>query len=250
MSLDDLIAKSKSSAKPKAGNRGGKTARGAKSGGKDDGLGVKKSGVNKGGRGGGRGGGIRVGGRGGGGGPRPPKVDLDRADKWEHDMFTASYTRGGRGGRAGGVPANVSTLVISNLDYNVTSSDIKELFVDYKSVRQCTMSFDRSGRSEGTATVVFDDKAEASRAKNRYTNMSLDGKVMKLELVEGAAGPVKKLSSGIMLTKVGGRGGDRGGNGAGRMFQQAVESGSGSGRGRRNRRGGRRGGGGDDMMMD
>lgn len=63
-------------------------------------------------------------------------------------------------------------------------------------IRCCVRA--RSGRSEGTATVVFDDKAEASRAKNRYTNMSLDGKVMKLELVEGAAGPVKKLSSGIM----------------------------------------------------
>lgn len=52
----------------------------------------------------------------------------------------------------------------------------------------------------GEATVVFSSKEEALRAKRRYTDMALDGQVMKLELVEG--GPVggrgpKTLSSGI-----------------------------------------------------
>jgi len=145
------------------------------------------------------------------------------------------------------VPFLPSCRYISNLDFNVTNSDLKELFSDYSSVKKSTLKFDRSGRSEGTASVVFGNRDEAHRAKNRYTKMCLDGKVMELELVEGAAGSVKKLSSGIMLSKGGGGGGGGGGRaGRGRVFTQAlssVEGGSGRRGGRRRGRGGRPGGG-------
>lgn len=56
-----------------------------------------------------------------------------------------------------------------------------------------------SGRSLGTATVVFVDRKDALTAFNRYNNVALDNKRMAIEVVEQAVprGTFKTLSSGI-----------------------------------------------------
>lgn len=56
-----------------------------------------------------------------------------------------------------------------------------------------------SGRSMGTATVLFEKRDDALAAFNRYNNVALDNKKMVIEVVETAVprGTFKTLSSGI-----------------------------------------------------
>lgn len=57
-----------------------------------------------------------------------------------------------------------------------------------------------SGRSEEAAEVIFERREDALSALKKYNNLSLDGKPMKIELIEAAAGAPgagRMLSSGI-----------------------------------------------------
>ncbi|CAA2968787.1 THO complex subunit 4A-like [Olea europaea subsp. europaea] len=95
---------------------------------------------------------------------------------WGHDMFSAAAGRG----------SNIETgtkLYISNLDYSVSIEDIKELFSEVGDMKRYTVHYDRSGRSKGTAEVVFSRRQDALDAVKRYNNVQLDGKPMKIELV-------------------------------------------------------------------
>ncbi|WVZ54996.1 hypothetical protein U9M48_005717 [Paspalum notatum var. saurae] len=74
-------------------------------------------------------------------------------------------------------------LYISNLDYAVTNDDIKELFSDVGDLERYSINYDRSGRSKGTAEVVFSRRSDALAAVKRYNNVQLDGKPMKIDIV-------------------------------------------------------------------
>ncbi|XP_073157324.1 THO complex subunit 4A-like [Henckelia pumila] len=97
-------------------------------------------------------------------------------------------------------------LLISNLDYGVSDLDITELFSEVGELKSCAVHYDRFGRSEGTAEVVFSRRSYAEAAIKRYNHVQLDGKPMKIELVGVNIGP-----PGIPLAAFGG---SRNNNGA------------------------------------
>ncbi|KAJ6670582.1 RNA AND EXPORT FACTOR BINDING PROTEIN [Salix viminalis] len=94
---------------------------------------------------------------------------------WQHDMFR------NQSGRTSSLEGN--KLYVSNLDYGVSNEDIKELFSEVGELKKYSIHYDRSGRSKGTAEIVFSRPAEAAVAVKRYDNVQLDGKPMKIEIV-------------------------------------------------------------------
>ncbi|XP_077212740.1 THO complex subunit 4A-like [Tasmannia lanceolata] len=102
---------------------------------------------------------------------------------WQHDMFSdqaAAFSA--PPARASAIETGTK-LYISNLDYGVSNEDIKELFSEVGDLKRYSVHYDRSGRSKGTAEVVFSRRPDAVAAVKRYNNVQLDGKPMKIEIV-------------------------------------------------------------------
>ncbi|GER28618.1 RNA-binding (RRM/RBD/RNP motifs) family protein [Striga asiatica] len=103
---------------------------------------------------------------------------------WDHGMFAAAPTA--FPARVGARVSSIETgtkLLISNLHHGVTDEDIEELFSGIGELKSCSIHYDRSGRSEGTAVVVFCRRRDAETAIKRYNNVQLDGMPMRIELV-------------------------------------------------------------------
>ncbi|CAF0904126.1 unnamed protein product [Didymodactylos carnosus] len=104
--------------------------------------------------------------------------------RWQHDLYeeNESYNKVRPQRQSGG--ANVTAkLLISNLDYGVTTNDIQELFEDVGPIRTARVQYDKSGRSLGTAEVVFERRPDAITAQQKYNTLNLDGRPMDIRLV-------------------------------------------------------------------
>lgn len=74
-------------------------------------------------------------------------------------------------------------LIVNNLDYAVTDEDIEELFNEFGPLRRVNILYNRSGRSSGAATLVFEKAEDAREAKLQYNGVPLDGRPMEITLV-------------------------------------------------------------------
>lgn len=115
-------------------------------------------------------------------------------------------------------------LHVSNLDYGVSDADIKELFAECGLIKRAAVHYDKSGRSLGTAEVIFANRNSATSAIQKYHNVPLDGRPLQIALVANSAlatarpSPRKegrlgvKQGSGVVKRSTGGKPFKRGAN--------------------------------------
>ncbi|CAF3712957.1 unnamed protein product [Adineta steineri] len=221
LGLDDIIRQDRSSRRGRGGGNRGFRGR-------------------TGGRGGGGGGnGFRT--RGGGGIPRAPNAPA--MGRWKHDLYEDN-TGGSRGVQRNVGVNSTTKLLISNLDFGVTTNDIQELFEDVGAVRVARVHYDESGRSLGTAEVVFERRVDAVAAQQKYNTLNLDGRAMDIRLV-GSVGDGSKPQVNRFTSANGGGGGGGGGRGGDRnqRFGNRNNNQQNGFRGNRQRGGGSGGGG-------
>jgi len=210
LSLDDLIKINKKT------NRGGNNRRGGRGGGNKrnstgGGVGQRRN-NNRGGRGG-----RRSFGNG--------RSNNAPSGKWDHDMY-----KGGNGnsnnGRFSNGGGSSGKLTVRNLDFGVNDNDIRELFGEFGQLKKSAVHYDRTGRSLGTADVIFERRGDAAKALKQYNGVPLDGRAMQISFADGnqTAGNQGGLGSrlgkpnrGNNRNRGGGdrRGGNRGGQGRG-----------------------------------
>lgn len=151
---------------------------------------------------------------------------------WQHDMYTdrvPAYQSPAV--RASSIETG-SKIYISNLDYGVSNEDIKELFSEFGDLKHFSVHYDRSGRSKGTAEVVFARKLDALAAVKRYNDVQLDGKPMKIEIVG------TNIDKPAVLTRISGGGFGNLTRAPRSAAPERVGSRAGSSRNGRRRRGG------------
>lgn len=231
MSLDDIIKSNKRSA-PNRGRGGARRGVGGRK--PVAGSPRKNVGADK----------VRRGvikGRRGAGGIQKAKFSRGDVNKdWQHDMYDGPK----RSGLKKAIGNELAKLVVSNLEFGVSDADIRELFAEFGPLKKAAVHYDRSGRSLGSADVVFERRADAIKAMKQYNGVPLDGRAMKIQFATSDVATISRIGGVSAAPSVGParrRLGNsapsaRRGGGAGRRGGAAPSRRGGAG-------GGRRGGG-------
>lgn len=202
MALDDIIKQKKAANRGRGGQRGRGAARGASRGRGGNfkattrGRGATRGATRGAFRGASRGT-FRGASRGGGGGPfrgatrgsfrgttRGSFRGATRGASQPRGRggFRGTVARGGGGFAAAKPQGAVTKLVISNLEFGVNDNDVKELFQEFGNMRSSAIHYDSTGRSLGTAHVVFTQYPSALKASRQYNGVHLDGRPMKITI--------------------------------------------------------------------
>ncbi|EFX83713.1 hypothetical protein DAPPUDRAFT_301602 [Daphnia pulex] len=217
MSLDDIIKTNRSAGR----GRGGRGGRGGSS------------------RGGNRNAGsgpVRNQRQGNAGGRAAPYAKGNPDGDWSHDMYEGgprkSNPRLGAAPNAAG--GGSSKLVVSNLDFGVSDADIKELFMEFGPLKHASVHYDRSGRSLGTADVVFERRLDAVKAMKQYNGVPLDGRSMVIQMATSdlntianrLTSPRANTNNGPQQKRTGAPASNRGQRGGGQRGQRGGAGGA------------------------
>ncbi|PWA72538.1 ALWAYS EARLY 4 [Artemisia annua] len=157
-----------------------------------------------------------------------------KSTPWQRDLLEESLKATGLPGLDDG-----AKLYVSNLDIGVTNEDIRELFSEIGELKRYAIHYDKSGRPNGTAEVMFARISDAFQARKRYNNVQLDGKPMKIEIVGSKSdvplaprvnvvGGVNGQRTVVMIPGVGrGRGGTAFNRISGQKTRGAIKNGRG-----------------------
>jgi hypothetical protein len=122
-----------------------------------------------------------------------PKGDPE--DQWSHDLYEGPrQTRGAADlGNAGFLRRTLTgeqktTVEISNLSYEVTEDELREILGEVGELSNVYIVFDRSGRSEGVARAVFDSREAANSAIREFDGAELEGQIINLSIVANDQG--------------------------------------------------------------
>ena len=123
-----------------------------------------------------------------------------------------SAGKGGAGilARVGGAGPVGTTVLIRNLDFKVTSRDVRELATTIGEIKRGDVVI-VGGKSSGVAEVVYVNKADAYEAVRKFNNVTFDGRPMDVSIAAAGAGSGKEAVFGSALSGGGFGGGARGG---------------------------------------
>ncbi|KAL4817139.1 hypothetical protein BDW67DRAFT_160745 [Aspergillus spinulosporus] len=126
---------------------------------------------------------------------RDERVDLDL--DWVHDKYEDDRdTRPSRGGRRARVDryspspdrASAGTrLRIENLHYDITETDLEELFSRIGPISNVSLVYDRAGRSEGVAYVTYNRYSDAKTAIAEFDGANAKGQPIRISIT--SSGP-------------------------------------------------------------
>ncbi|KAJ5689438.1 RNA binding protein [Penicillium macrosclerotiorum] len=118
------------------------------------------------------------------------RVDLNL--DWVHDKYEddreARPSRGPRRGRRSTSPDRGPALTkvrVDNLHYDITESDLEDLFSKIGPVSALSLNYDRAGRSEGVAFITYTHLRDAHESLREFDGANAKGQPIRLTLVPG-----------------------------------------------------------------
>ncbi|GIK00281.1 hypothetical protein Aspvir_004301 [Aspergillus viridinutans] len=87
-----------------------------------------------------------------------------------------------------GIAPTGAKIRVENLHYDITESDLEDLFTRIGPVSNLSLVYDRAGRSEGVAYVTYNRASDARTAISEFDGANAKGQPIRLTLVASGGG--------------------------------------------------------------